>query len=153
MHKLETRLFGVIDCPEEAVFEFPRGLPGFEDERRFLFVEEPKTRPLIFMQSLSTADLCFITVPVRVVKPNYQLCLQPEDLVELELVPDRQPEIGRDALCLAIISLEENQPPTANLLSPVVVNLDNRRGLQAIQADSEYSHRHPFSPQDGAAPC
>jgi len=45
----------------------------------------------------------------------------------------------------------EGKMPTANLLAPVVVNLKTRRGLQAIQVDSSYSHQHPVLAAGGRA--
>jgi flagellar assembly factor FliW len=38
----------------------------------------------------------------------------------------------------------EHRSPTANLLAPIVVNLKTHRAIQAIQADSGYSHQHPL---------
>jgi flagellar assembly factor FliW len=153
MLSIETRHFGVIQYREDSVFDFQGGLPGFEDQRQFLLLERPDTRPLVFMQSLSAANLCFIAVPVKVAKSDYELCMPPEDLASLEFDTGRQPEIGKEALCLAIVSLQEDRAPTVNLLSPLVVNIRTRRGIQTIQADSAYSHQHPLLPQEGAGAC
>jgi len=51
-----------------------------------------------------------------------------------------------------IVSLEENAPPTVNLLAPIVVNLGTLHGCQAIQTGSCYSLREPV-PLREAAPC
>lgn len=153
MPSTETRHFGVIQYREDSVFDFPEGLPGFEDQRRFLLLERPDARPLVFVQSLSAAGLCFIALPVRVAKSDYQLCMPPEELASLDLNIARQPEIGEEVLCLALVSLQENRPPTVNLLSPLVINIRTRRGLQTIQADSGYSHQYPLPPQEGVDAC
>jgi len=47
-----------------------------------------------------------------------------------------------DVLCLAIITVPEGKPPTANLMAPLIVNRKTRLALQAIQVDSAYSHQH-----------
>jgi flagellar assembly factor FliW len=153
MLSTETRHFGAIQYQEDAVFDFPSGLPGFEDQRQFVLLERPDTRPLVFMQSLSTPSLCFITVPVKVAKSDYELCVPPEDLASLDVDTRRQPLIGEEVLCLAIVSLQEDRPPTVNLLSPLVINIRTRQGIQTIQADSGYSHQHPFLPSEGGPPC
>ena len=150
MLSTETRHFGTIQYQEDAVFDFPEGLPGFEDQRQFLLLERPDTRPLVFMQSLSVAGLCFIAVPVRVAKSDYELCMPPEELASLDVDTGRQPEIGKEVLCLALVSLQEDRPPTVNLLSPLVINIRTRRGIQSIQADLGYSHQHPL---EGADAC
>ena len=130
---------------EESVFEFPSGLPAFEHEKRFVLIESPENAPLVFLQSLADRGLCFLAFPILVVDRNYQLGISPEDLAALELDTDRQPELGADALVLALLSLHDGFSATANLMAPIVINLGTRRALQAIRCDSLYSHEHPLS--------
>ncbi len=139
-----SRHFGPVEYQDDAVFEFPGGLPGLEQEKRFLAVEHAASKPIVFLQSLSRPELCFITLPVLAAKPDYELAVSPEDLRALGLAEYRQPSIGAEVICLAIVSVSENGPPTANLLAPVVINIHSRRGLQAIQDSSFYSHQHPL---------
>lgn len=137
----------------ETVIEFPAGLPGFEQETRFLALEQPGTKPLVFLQSLSQPELCFITLPVGAVDPDYRLEVSPEDLRLLELPENRQPQIGTEVLCLVIVSVAEARRPTANLLAPLVVNLRTRRAVQAIAPDTGYSHQYPLSGANQEDPC
>ena len=153
MPTLQTKYFGYLEYQQESVYYFAAGIPGFEKEKQFLFVDQPVTKPLIFMQSLEQPELCFLGLPIRSVDPGYRLHIGEEDLLNLDLSPDRQPEIGADVLCLALVSLSENHPPTANLLAPIVVNLKTRRATQAIQVDTDYSHQHRLCSGIEAAPC
>ncbi len=144
MPTFSSSRFGLIEYQDDATFQFPSGLPGFEQERRFVAVEHAASRPIVFLQSLTRPELCFITLPVLVVKPDYRLAVSAEDLQALALSGDRQPAIGAEVLCLAIISVAEGRLPTANLLAPLVVNLRTRVAIQAIQEESAYSHQHPL---------
>jgi flagellar assembly factor FliW len=38
--------------------------------------------------------------------------------------------------------------PTANLLAPVVVDLNNHKAVQAVAMESDYSHQHALFPQE-----
>jgi flagellar assembly factor FliW len=149
MSVLETQNFGRITYSEGSEIEFPCGLPGFEERRRFLAVQLPQTNPLIFLQSLEDRGLCFITLPVLAVDPRYRLRLSAEDLERLGFSTGRQPRIGPDVMCLAVLSIRA-AGPTANLLAPVVVNVANLRAVQAVMADSGYSHQHLLTPQEAA---
>lgn len=149
MPVFETRNFGPITYQPEAALEFPRGLPAFENCRRFLALTLPRSEPLVYLQSLEDAGLCFITVPVRVVDNRYRLTMAAEDVELIGLAPGAAPRIGEDVLCLAVLSIRE-EGPTANLLAPIVVNLGNRRGVQAVAPESGYSHQHPIM---AAEPC
>jgi len=126
------------------VIYFPAALPGFPEEKRFLLIEQPVNHPLVFLQSVSSPELCFVTAPVRGIDPGYELAMGVEDLGLVELPADRPPRIGEDVVCLAILAFSEDGPPTANLLSPVVINLKRGLAVQAIQPDSGHSHRQPL---------
>ncbi len=150
MLSAETRYFGTLPYEEDSVIEFPEGLPGFEDEHRFLPVELAAHRPLVFLQSLATPGLCFPALPVGAIDEHYRLRLDAADLAALGFAAGTRPAIGRDVLCLAIMSIEANGV-SANLLAPVVVNLATRRAVQAIAGGSGYSHRHPLAAAEVAA--
>jgi flagellar assembly factor FliW len=115
--------------------EFPHGIPAFESERRFRLIDR---EPLLFLESETNAELSFLLLPVSLIDPNYGLALSAED----------RETIGASAesslLCLAVITAAEDLPPTANLLAPVVVNLDRGRAVQAVRSDGVYSHKHPL---------
>jgi|SRR5579884_71065 len=145
MPTIETKYFGTMAFERDACFELPFGLPAFEEERCFLPLEIPAHEPLLFLQSITTPSLCFIALPVLVVDPDYKLSITSEDLEALGLSTARQPEIGVEVLAISLLSVRDNAPTTANLLAPVVINLANRRALQAIRADRIYSHEHPLA--------
>lgn len=163
MPQAQTQQFGPVEYREEDAIEFPLGLPAFEEEHRFLAIERPQTKPLVYLQSLGRADLCFIALPLLVVDPTYQLAVSAEDLRILGLTDfldsGTQPEIGKDVEALAIMSVT-NSRPTANLLAPVLVRKSSpdaqsgeatpRKGLQAIRGDKRYSHQQVWGVR---APC
>jgi len=140
-----TKYFGPIEYQQADVVQFRCGLPAFEQETRFLLMEPPESAPLIFLQSLTQSSLCFLTLPIMVIDPDYHLAVTHEDLQSLGLQPDRQPEIGPEVTCLAIVAVTENGPITANLLAPIVMSRGERRALQAIRIDTTYSHEHPLT--------
>ena len=148
MPRIQTKCFDELEYSPDAVCEFPYGIPGFEAEHAFVFLEQPATHPLVFMQSLRRPDVCFILLPVLAADRHYELCLSEENLFALRLPAGSQPRIGKDILCGAMVCAPDDQRPhpTANLFAPIVVNLKQRIGIQAIQ--TEYSPRHPLISQD-----
>jgi flagellar assembly factor FliW len=134
-----TKYSGMVQYEDSAVLQFPAGLPGFECETRFLPLHRPGYEPLIFLQSVETPDLCFVTTPVQTIDPSYQLEVAEQDLELLGLSVSGQPEIGRDVLCVAILTVKENSV-TANLRAPIVVSLRNSRAVQSLVQTLAYSH-------------
>ncbi|MEI9812794.1 MAG: flagellar assembly protein FliW [Acidobacteriota bacterium] len=142
MPRVHTGQFGDLDYEEESCVLFPRGLPGFEQCRRFVLLEPPELAPLVQMQSLEIPDLCFLALPARSVAPDYDVALTPEDFLTLGS--------ARPTLDLALLSVGVEGTVTANLLAPVVINLATRVAVQAVRGDFQYSHQHPVGE---VSPC
>jgi flagellar assembly factor FliW len=149
MPSINTR-FGTLEYLDEARVHFPWGIPGFEDKQWFVLVDQPVSRPLVFLQSLENPDLSFMTLPIVDIAPDYRLRVLPEDLERLELDAHRQPEPW-EVLSLVILCAAEDDTPCVNLLGPIVINRSTRKALQAIRDDVSYSARHPLVSE--AAPC
>jgi flagellar assembly factor FliW len=153
MPQIPTKFFGDVDCNPDEIYSFPSGLPGFEEQHSFFFVTTPAVEPLMFLQSLTTRNLCFILLPILAVNPQFKLELTSEELSELGLAQDRKPVIGEDILCAAIVCSGNGESPTANMMAPVVVNLRAKIGMQLIHGESGYSHQHPLLLKEAIFSC
>jgi flagellar assembly factor FliW len=151
MSKVLSSTFGAINYEPGELFIFDHGLPGFPNETMFLPVQIPDQFPLVYLQSLRTQELCFAALPAKCLVADYELRASPEDLNSIALGPDAQPGIG--VLCLALICFGENGSVEANLRAPVVINVESRRGVQAVQGDDRYPIRYPVEVKDEAALC
>lgn len=140
---LHTPRFGTVEYGEDAVVEFEEGLPAFESDTRFVLIEPPETAPVVFLQSIVHPELCFTTAPAACIDHNFRLKAAESDLEPIG-------GLAGDLLCLAILTLRDDHPPTANLLAPVVIHRRTRRGRQVIQYDSGYLFEHPLT---GEASC
>jgi flagellar assembly factor FliW len=148
----QTKFNGAIPYEPHQVLRVAQGFFGFPEEREFLLLELPSSRPLVFIQSVQTQNLCFIGLPVQIIDPQYRLSLRPEDLFALGYSEDMPPVMGKDLLCLAILTLGEESAATANLAAPLVVDIAGHCGVQAIVKGS-YSPRHILSQQEALALC
>ncbi len=142
MLKWNSRKLGQIEYDSADVVTFPKGLAGFEMETSFVPVEKNGYEPVVFLQSLRSPELCFITVPMNVVDKSYELRVLNEDL--LVISGAGLSTATEDLACLAIVCLPEQGEATANLLGPVVMNRKNRIAVQAIRDDCKYSASHPL---------
>jgi flagellar assembly factor FliW len=156
MPVVATRYFGTMDYQEESVLDLPLGLPAFESEKRFVLIEQPDYDPLVFLQSLNEPSLCFLSLPATAVDPAYELVVSDEDRAVLQWRGEVRPA-DAGLLVLTLLSLHDGLSPTANLMAPIVVNVQNRRAVQSIRLDRKYSHEHPFALADLArnseGPC
>jgi len=154
MSKLQTDRFGIVEYQDGNVIEFPSGLPGFEDEIRFLLVVNQTMEPLIFLQSMATSTLCFTAVPVQCVDPVYQLKVSVGDRKLLGWEREDPSPSRTDHLCLGILCANDGKEPTVNLLGPIVIDQRRKIGVQAVREDALYSAQHPLFPAErGDARC
>jgi flagellar assembly factor FliW len=152
---IQTKYFGELPLEENAQIEFPWGLPGFEQRRRFVAIRVPRTDPLVFLQSLDDPELCFVTLPARDADPGYRLRLSDDDMGRLDLPVSRQPRIGREVQCLVVLAIRDSGT-TANLLAPVVINPASMKAVQAVNDSAAYSHQAHLAQMVtpmGSQPC
>jgi flagellar assembly factor FliW len=94
-------------------------------------VEIPPQRPLLYLQSLESPEICFGALPVYVIDPEFQLHISDEERALLQLPEDSGPVIGTDVLCVALL-MPSGETVQVNLNAAVVINLHNRRGIQCV---------------------
>jgi flagellar assembly factor FliW len=136
--QVSTLPVGPVDVPELA---FPHGLPGFPGPRRFGLVRWGAFEgPYSLMVDLDDPAVRFLVMPPYVFFPDYVVDL--DDAVAATVHLER----AEDCLLLVIVTLTGRpEDATANLLGPVVINLQTREGVQAVLAESGYSTRTPLS--------
>lgn len=148
----KTRFHGPIAFGAQDVLEIPSGLFGFADETQFLLLAVPSSRPIVFLQSVRSPKLCFISLPVQVIDTDYALSLNCTDLKRLGYSGAAPPRLGRDVLCLALLTIREGSVTTANLVAPIVIDIKAHRGVQVLMK-KQYSHRHPVPAAESRLVC
>lgn len=133
----KTVHLGEVAYEPETVVEFPAGLPAFEQERRFLLLQDDRYQPLVFLQSLENEGLAFLAIDVRDVVLEYDLELNDEDLTLLGCGG-----ASESLQAFALISVSETGAVTANLQAPVVFNRSAGKAVQVIQSRSGYLPQH-----------
>lgn len=122
---IENTRFGTIEVEDHCVIDFPNGLIGFPDQTRFVLLGRGKDRMVGYLQSLVSPELAF---PVT-------------DGSAFEGYPEpSSPELARGAglgdaeVALLVIVAVKNGSKTleANLLAPIVVDVEARRGAQVV---------------------
>lgn len=134
MPECRTKFHGLLAFEREQILDIPQGLFGFPDEREFLLLELPSSRPVVFLQSIRTESLCFITLPVQTIDPDYPLQLRATN----------------DLLCLALLTIRDDQETTANLKAPLVIDIASHSAVQVI-TEQAYSHYHPLPALGGVS--
>lgn len=145
--EINTRDFGIIEVQNDAVYEFPDGLYGFEDDKRFaIFENTVEEISFLYLQSMDHIVPCFLVFEPWDLHPDYQPVLSKEDM---ELC---QADNIDDLIFLVIASVPSSiEELSINIKSPVVLNPKTKEARQVILQNPEYTVRYlPFK-QDGKA--
>lgn len=135
-----TRKFGEIEIDEQKILLMPEGLPGFPGFERFVLMEDPKSAPFCWFQSVDAPNLALVVMSPFIFKPDYD--------VDLEAFIASRKWKGikaKDVLIYVVINISEGEKDkkiTANLIGPIVINPKNNEAIQVIMPNSAYSHQH-----------
>ena len=117
-----------VALQDQVIFEFDKGLPAFENSRRFIFILDEKVAPFVVMQAVDDASLSFVCVDPFTVKEHFEIKIS-------EAVEERMDiQDNAEILILSFVTVSpEMTETTANLLGPIVLNMRNNKASQVIQ--------------------
>lgn len=133
--RIDSPRFGTLEISPERVIEFPAGLPGFEEARRFSLFHPDGDGPRYFiLQSLDMPELAFTVADPGQMGFNYEIELSDEEAATLAMTDPAQM-----AVVVMLLKPEgEGGPVRANLNAPLIINLESRKGLQHLFARLDY---------------
>jgi len=117
----------------ENIFSFKEGLLGFQSIKDYIFILNDKVKPFMFMHALDGSDICFVCVDVFTVCPKFNVKL-PDSFVESLSI-----ERPSDVLLLSLVTVTQKiEDISANLASPLVINMSSKEGRQLVVENSEF---------------
>ena len=141
--KIESPRFGSLEVESARIIEFPHGLVGLENCKRFSLFHPEGGKPSYFiLQSLDDPALAFHIADPAQLGFSYDIDLSDEEAADLALSePVRRLADCAATLAVAVIltSGAAGQPVSANLNGPLIINLDTRRGLQHVCVRLDYN--------------
>jgi len=133
--KVDTKASGLIDVDERQKITFPQGLFGFESLNDYVLLDAEQ-EPFYWLQSVDKKQTAFVLIDPALFRPDYEINFQSDDLADLGI------ESADNALVFAIVTIFENEPITANLQGPLVINRETKIGRQAILNDQRWRTKH-----------
>jgi len=128
--KFSTSRFGVLEAEEGKIINFPDGLVGFSDLKRFILIDHKDT-PLKWLQSIDDRDIAFIVASPDIIAAEYSIDLDRTVKKYLQL------ENENDLVVLVIMRVS-GEDVIANFQGPLIINANNMKGVQIIL---ERSHK------------
>lgn len=131
-----TSRFGEVTFTDADVFEFPWGLPGFSDLRRFLALSLAEQPNFVWLQSVDSPEIALPAGDPWQIFPDYEPRMPAYATEALELSSAEDFTV----LCVVVVG-KDAQEMTMNLMAPIILNLKTRRARQVMLENSPYSVR------------
>lgn len=136
---ITSPLLGDIEVDENKVINFPRGMIGFSDYKKYLLLEDGEV-PFWYLQSIEKEELFFVLIDPVKFFTGYTVEVEKETLKEIEL------DSLEDGAVLTPVTIPEEgvNKATANLQGPVIINTKKGLAMQLVLHPSEYTTKHPL---------
>ena len=136
---VQTKFFGEIDLPEEKIVTLERGLIGLEQYKKYtiLYDCEKEEANISWFQSVEEPTLALPVIKPWLVKEDYDPVVEDElltglgDLTEENLV-----------ILLTMTVPEDIKQMSVNLMAPIIINADTRKGTQIVVENADYEVKY-----------
>jgi len=138
--KVEDTRFGTLDVPDDQLIEFPNGIIGFPASKRYVVLDHGEGDILRWLQSCDEPAIAFMILDPQPMVPDYPVDLAIKDAKDIGIAKD-------DEIALAAVVTIPPPPavPTVNLMAPLVIGVEARKGKQVVFHDSPFHTRHPLT--------
>lgn len=131
-----TKSNEVVKVSEKQIFDFPYGLLGFEQYKKYALIES-EYEPFFWLQSLDEQKLAFLLVDPFLICNSYEADIDDESLKMIEV---QSPE---DIIVMTTVTIpSDGSIITANLLGPIVINRKNNKCLQVVLNDNKWTTKY-----------
>ena len=136
---ISTSRFGQVELKQEDVLNFPEGLLGFADLRKFVLLDDPSDEIFAWLQSCESAQIAFPVLEPELFAASYKANLTKGDLEALKMTAQVK------ARYLSIVTIPDDPTQmTANLKAPVVINVAEKIARQCVLQDNNLAIREPI---------
>ena len=134
--KVLTSRFGELDISDERVIEFPLGVLGFPEFKRWILLQASPQSAFFWLQAVDAPDLAFILTQPQNFFGDYQVRVQAEELRSIALEDAANGEVF-------VICNRVGDQVTVNLQGPLVFNARTKQARQVVLCDRNLTTRHP----------
>ena len=136
----ETKYFGTIDIEEDKIIDFPMGIIGFENLKKFALIFDKEKEERSSISCLQSMEEPLMALPV--INPN-DIKVEYTPIIEDELTKQIGDPADEDLLIFVTMSIPADiKKITANLKAPIIINTKTRQAMQVIVENEDYSIKY-----------
>ncbi len=146
MTKITTTRFGDIDIGENETIHMPHGMLGFPESKQFTILHHKQDSPFCWFQSTEDPSLAFVITSPTLFIPDYDIEVG-HILKDMSWNDDLT---EKDLELYVVVNIPRGSPEkmSANLIGPILINIEAHQAVQMVISNSPYSHKYPLVQQD-----
>ena len=118
--QIQTKFHGELTIQPDQTWNFPKGMPGFEDEKEFVFLPIEENDVFQVLQSIKTPDVAFIIGNPYTIVEDYSFKVDEPTINLLDIKSEE------DVFILGVLSIKEPfETSTINLQAPLIFQCNN----------------------------
>lgn len=137
--KIKTTRFGEIEVTENNIINFPSGIIGEENLKRFYIFNKEEGICFWWLQSIDKPELAFLLTDPQTIAPFYKPEITQEEMEAVEATNKNEIELN-----VILTVPEDPRETTANLLAPILLNTTKRLAKQIVLKDNRYCVNYPI---------
>ena len=127
--QIETARFGIMEVDETRIINFPWGIPGFEELKRYILLEY-KEGPFQWLQAVENPIVAFPLCPPEILGVTYQITEEARKTIQIEK--------DEDMVVMNMVSFKTGKDIIRfHLRSPLLFNTAERLGCQWVMSKED----------------
>ena len=136
---LKTKYHGTIEYKAEDVISFNKGLPGFENLRKFIMFSIEDNEVFNVLHSIDDTNVGLIVVSPFDKLKEYNVEINDNIIEDLKI------EAEKDVVVYNTVTMNSDITKiTSNLKAPIIININKKLGEQIILNDEKYQIKYPL---------
>ena len=137
--KFISKVHGEMQYEENNIITFNKGIPGFNELKKFILLDLQEYEPFKLLQSVENDEISLIVTSPYEFFSEYEIKLGEETIKNLKIDSPEQ------VMILTTVTLNSDPKKiTTNLQGPIVINTSNNFGEQIVLDNSKYKVKNPL---------
>jgi len=137
--KFISKVHGEMQYEENNIITFNKGIPGFNELKKFILLNLQEYEPFKLLQSLEDDEISLIVTSPYEFFRDYEIKLGEETIKNLKI------ESTEQVMILTTVTLNSDvKKITTNLQGPIVINTSINFGEQIVLDNSKYKVKSPL---------
>lgn len=137
--KLYTKYHGIREYNEGDIITFNKGLPGFENLKKFIVFSMEENSVFSILHSIENLEIGLVLVSPFYTMKDYEFELAEHEIKSLR-IKDKSDMVVFTTVCVD----SDIKKITTNLKAPILINIKEKIGEQLILENENYPIKYPL---------